>query len=484
MVQINFLKDMGWDDSIGTFTDLSHDTRTLKKGDLFFDLIGCEDHCKQAVQKGAIGIITPLITFESTIPLYPTTEPRRLFSKACSLFYPKQPTVIAAVTGTNGKTSTVDFIRQLWEGLEKPAYSFGTLGLQGQNIDQLSIPLPTSLNTLDAWHLHRLLHAIASFNDRACFAFEASSHGLDQYRAHHVRVTHGVFTNLTQDHLDYHHTMTDYFEAKSRLFNDVMIQGGTAIINGDDDYREKLLSLCQKRNLQTHFFSMTDENAPLFARVEELHGSGMTVFIKAFDESVRTTLPFVGTFQISNLLGALGVVLTSSSTSLKNIAPFLNTLKAPEGRMEHVGTTQNGADVFIDYAHTPDALTRALECLKAHTQNHLHVIFGCGGDRDRTKRPLMGNIAARLADHVIITDDNPRTEESAHIRQEIEKGIGAHPLTLENIDGREKAIEKGISHLKKGDILLIAGKGHEQGQIIGKTLYPFCDKKIAQQYLI
>ena len=483
MAQINFLKDLGFDPISKDITGLSNDTRTLKSGDIFFDLIGCKDHCQEAIQRGALGIITPLKTFETSLPLYHTKEPRLLFSRACALFYPKQTRVIAAVTGTNGKTSTVDFIRQLWEGLEKSAYSFGTLGLQGKAIDHLSQMLPTSLNTLDAWHFHHLLHEIASMDDNAFFAFEASSHGLDQYRVHHARVTHGVLTNLTQDHLDYHHTMDAYFEAKARLFNDVMVEGGTAILNADDEYSVSLLSLCQKRHLQIYLFSMKDEKAPLFARIDTLHGSGMTVFIKAFEDSMTLDLPFVGTFQIANLLGAIGVVLTSSSVSLSEIAPLCRMLKAPAGRMEHVGTTASGGDVFIDYAHTPDALERALESLKSHTKGHLHVVFGCGGDRDRTKRPLMGKIAATLADHVIITDDNPRTEEAALIRQDVEKGIQKQPLTFHNIDGREQAIQRGIAQLKTGDILLIAGKGHEQGQIIGQTTHSFCDKKIAQKRL-
>ena len=478
MKQINPFKELRMNDVHG----MSCDTRTLKKYDVFFDFMGCEDHCNQALQKGALGIITPLKDFKGEgVPIYVTQEPRLLFSKMCARFYPSQPHTIAAVTGTNGKTSTVDFIRQLWQGLGKSSYSFGTLGLQGEKAHHIPLDLPASLNTLDAYHLHKLLHTLTVQDKEAFFTFEASSHGLDQYRAHHVRVTHGVFTNLTQDHLDYHHNMEAYFEAKARLFTDVMDQGGTAIINADDVYCMRLHTVCKDRGIQPYFFSMKDANVPLFARIEKLHGSGMSVRINAFNDFVDIDLPFVGSFQVENLLGALGVVMTSSSVSLREIMPLFLTIKAPAGRMEHVGSTSLGADVFIDYAHTPDALKRALESLRHHTQNNLHVIFGCGGDRDRTKRPIMGKIAADLADHVLITDDNPRTEDPQIIREEILAGIGEK--STQTIDDRARAIEIGIKQLKKGDILLVAGKGHEQGQIIGQTIHPFCDKKTAEKYL-
>ncbi|MBX9976980.1 MAG: UDP-N-acetylmuramoyl-L-alanyl-D-glutamate--2,6-diaminopimelate ligase [Alphaproteobacteria bacterium] len=459
------------------FSGISVDTRILKPGDIFFDVTGNTDHIQCAVEHGACAIVSTLKQQHvEGIPFIHVDNGRLAFAKACAVFYPNQPKHLAAITGTNGKTSTVDFIRQLWASLKLPAISYGTLGLEGTHT---TIDLPKGINTLDAYHYHQLLHDIASYNPDTFFAFEASSHGLDQHRIDGVTVKYAAFTNLTQDHLDYHETMDQYFQAKARLFLDILDSNGMAIINKDDTYGDELVRLCKEKRLSVFTYSLEDTSAHLYGCVEAIHANSMTVYLRAFDMSLTVDIPVVGHFQIANILAAIGILLASHPCRLEDLKPGLENLKSPRGRMEHVGTSEKGGDVFVDYAHTPDALKRALQSLRAHTSSKLSVVFGCGGDRDRTKRPLMGQIATEWADHVIITDDNPRTENAVDIRAQVLMG------TTEALDigGRENAIVRAIQILKKGDVLLIAGKGHEQGQIIGDVIHPFCDKDIARKYL-
>ncbi len=458
-----------------TFTGISQDTRQLKKGEIFFDIIGCSDRVRSAIHLGAAAIISPVKeTFNTSIPFIYTDNPRLMFARACDVLFQKQPDIIAAITGTNGKTSTADFIRQLYLSLKIPAASIGTLGVKGA---QTSFEIP-SLTTLDAYHLHKVLADLAEKNIDAV-ALEASSHGLDQYRLDGVRVKYAVFTNLTQDHLDYHQTMDHYFQAKTRLFLEVMDASGIAIINKDDTYGQELLDLCQEKKIRTFSYSLEDASADLYGSIEQIHGHGLRVSIKAFDHQITVDIPVVGLFQVANILAAVGVILASTPHKLSDIKSGLEKLQSPSGRMDYVGKSILGGCVFVDYAHTPDALKRALQSLRAHTANQIHVVFGCGGDRDRSKRLLMGEIAKKWADRVIVTDDNPRTEDPKTIRQAVLLGC---PEALEKAD-REEAIATAIAALKEGDSLLIAGKGHEQGQMIGKENKPFCDRKVALKYL-
>lgn len=488
-----FLKMLGipYDGQSFAFEGICQDTRLLQKGDIFFDLAGNIENCEKAVTLGASAIVSLMKTPASvTVPFMTVSNVRSVFSKACGIFYPRQPETIAAVTGTNGKTSTVDFIRQLWASINLPSVSYGTLGLQGSGADKVSksLNLPSGLNTLDAYHYHRLLEALALNNLQTHFAFEASSHGLDQHRIDNVRVKYAVFTNLTQDHLDYHHTMDQYFEAKARLFLEILDAHGTAIINRDDAYGLKLMAMCRQKELRTVTYSLRDTKADLYARIRQVHTKGMTVYLRAFDAAITINIPVVGLFQIENILAAVAVLLASTPCRLEDLIPRLTSLKSPMGRMEHVGTStlsdgSEGGDIFVDYAHTPDALLRALQSLRSHTHGRIHIVVGCGGDRDRTKRQHMGEIAAKHADVVMITDDNPRTENAADIRAEVMEGCRRVTSMAMNRGNREEAILTSIQGLEKGDILLIAGKGHEQGQIIGNTVLPFCDKQVSEKYI-
>lgn len=469
-----------------------HDTRILKAKGIFFDVVGCEQHCHNALAQGACAIITPLsLATSDHRPVFQVDDPRLLFAKACALFYDRQPTPIVAVTGTNGKTSTVDFIRQLWASLHKSAFSFGTLGLQTHAHPSITLSLPTHINTLDAYHMHTLLQHIHNHDAYAHVAFEASSHGLHQHRVSGVRVTCAVWTNLTQDHLDYHGTMDEYFHCKTRLFTEILRAQGTAVINHDDPYGQRLMSRLPK-DITPWTYSLHTTHSTLYGVIDSITSVGMHLTLThtphdGLPVSVSVHVPVVGRFQAENILAAVAAVLASDNTcGLLDLKLGLENLKSPKGRMEHVGTTASGGDVFVDYAHTPDALKHALQALRAHTQGQLYVVMGCGGDRDTTKRAIMGHHAVEYADVAFITDDNPRTEDPALIREHVM--AGAHTFLTHNptaskayvIDGRADAIQRGVAALKAGDALLIAGKGHEDYQIMGTTRHFFCDVKTAQ----
>lgn len=474
-----------------------HNTNLLSIGGVFFDVVGCEAHCKEAISRGASLIITPLIHHDwspSDRAVFHVEDPRLLFSKACALFYPKQPDVCIGVTGTNGKTSTVDFIRQLWSYQDKPAVSLGTLGLNASqhaehvyDMSDLRSLLPTHLNTLDAYHMHRCLDTLVTSIPGVCVAFEASSHGLHQHRIASVRVSVAVFTNLSQDHLDYHDTMEQYFQSKARLFQDLLKKEGVAVINGDDPYGRRLIDMLPS-STRIITYSTQDPKATLYACIDTAHGKGMTLTVSYQNrDTLSLDVGIVGRFQVSNILAAVGAVLASdASLSLHDVGSGLSFLQSPKGRMEHVATTPAGADVFVDYAHTPDALQRALETLRYHTSGDVYVVCGCGGDRDRTKRPIMGRIAAEYADVVIITEDNPRTENADLIREAVYEGASA---VLQNTDhlfsiaGRDKAIAHALSMAGAHDIVLIAGKGHEDYQIIGTTYHDFCDATVVRSLI-
>ena len=454
---------------------INKDSRHIHKGDLFFDTSLNPDFVKSAFDKGAIGIITnnPALLRQPHVYFHP--NPRLAYAHACSALFPHTVSTTVAVTGTNGKSSTVDFIRQLFEGLEIHAVSLGTVGVIGKNTKNISLP---SLTTPDAKDLHKLLCTLSKKGVEA-FSFEASSHGLDQYRLHGLSVNYACFTNLSQDHLDYHLDMESYFQAKVKLFTEVLSPLGTAVINLDCPYGERLVDICKKSKRKIITYSTTQTSADIFARVTTYYGRGMQLYITYGEEMIDVDVSIVGSFQLENILCALGVLLSQKRHTLTDLKSFISKLTPPPGRMEYVGSTSSGADIFVDYAHTPDALKRALDALQQHTKNRVYVVFGCGGDRDKEKRPIMGQIAKKHAHFSIITDDNPRSEDPADIRAQIRTN---HPLALD-VCGREHAIEKGISLLKSGDSLLIAGKGHEDTQTFKDKTISFSDRLVVLECL-
>lgn len=466
---------------------LSCDTRRLEAGDVFV-AVPCDEayeHCKKAIKLGASALVCEqaLATRlqqdvgvqSKNITIVPVHNPRLMMSHLASQLYPGQPDVNVAVTGTNGKSSVVAFVRQIWEQLGKPGVSLGTLGAAPTSCAQLPADLHTvKLTTPDAISMHQILDQLAGSGISHC-AFEASSHGLDQYRLHHVTLRAAGFTNLTQDHLDYHETIEAYFAAKSRLFTEVLPPEATAVINVGSPYFPALKLLLKGRDHEIISYGV-DCDATLKASRVRL-GAAEIHFDLSYQELIwpDVTVHVVGNFQIENILCAIGLVM-ATGVSLESIIPTLGYLKSAPGRMQLVAETENGASVFVDYAHTPDALMRALSALRPHVhhQGRLNVLFGCGGNRDVAKRPIMGGVAAEYADHIYVTDDNPRYENPAYIRAQIMTNCSGSV----EIPNRRDAISRAISDLCPHDILLIAGKGHEQGQIIADEIIPFDDAAV------
>jgi UDP-N-acetylmuramoyl-L-alanyl-D-glutamate--2,6-diaminopimelate ligase len=405
----------------------------------------------------------------------PVDNVRLTLAHMAAAFYPQQPESLVAVTGTNGKSSVVHFVRQLAAYAGVQAASMGTLGVQASR--NLTMPDIPKLTTFDAISFHQVLWAMAQ-QGITLTALEASSHGLDQCRIHGARLKAAGFTNVTQDHLDYHRTMEAYVNAKARLFTQVLPKGATAVLNQDSPAAAALIDLCHARSQQIITYSVHGARAALSATNLAFMPQGIT-FTLGYEGRTfpNLTLPLVGGFQLENVLCALGLLMGCGFV-LEGLLPHVNRLTPVEGRMAHVAD-YHGAFVYVDYAHTPDALAHVLGALRAHCAGRLHVVFGCGGDRDATKRPLMGAIAAQHGDVVYITDDNPRTEEPAAIRASIK---AACPKGRE-IPNREEAIHEALEELKPGDILVIAGKGHEDGQIIGSVVHPFNDAAVVNHYI-
>ncbi|MBI3440498.1 MAG: UDP-N-acetylmuramoyl-L-alanyl-D-glutamate--2,6-diaminopimelate ligase [Proteobacteria bacterium] len=383
--------------------------------------------------------------------------------------------VIVAVTGTNGKSSTVNFCRQIWQSMEHAAACLGTLGIIAPGIHRAG-----SLTTPDPVTLHAEIAELEA-SGVTHLALEASSQGLDQYRLDGVHVTAAGFTNLTRDHLDYHGTMEAYLEAKLRLFREVLVDGGVAVVNSDMPYLKAVHDVCGQRGIRVIDFGRKAKDIRLSKQHPLTDGQFIELII--FGERYELELPLVGDFQVSNALCALGLVLAADPDNrllhMQGVYA-LERLQSVRGRLEFAAKHPNGASIYVDYAHTPDGLETMLKALRPHTPRKLHVVFGCGGDRDRGKRPMMGEIAVRFADVVIVTDDNPRTEDAAFIRSEVMRGCisaggSATPQKYTEITGRREAIRTAIRHLKPDDVLVIAGKGHEQGQIVGKEVLPFDD---------
>ncbi len=376
-------------------------------------------------------------------------------------FYPRQPRTIAAVTGTSGKTSVAAFTRQIWTALGHRAASIGTIGIvspRGETYGSLTTPDPVAL--------HRSLDALAA-DGITHLAIEASSHGLDQHRLDGLHVAAGGFTNITRDHLDYHPSFEAYLAAKLRLFEALVEPDGAAVIDVDHDHAATVVAAAAARGLSIISVGRKATGIRLIESIVEVFAQSLQIEYRG--KIFRVRLPLVGEFQVENALVAAGLAIATGSDAAA-VFPTLEYLTGAKGRLELVGSNR-GAPVFIDYAHKPDALAKALDALRSTATGKLVVVFGAGGDRDRGKRPLMGAVAAAKADRVIVTDDNPRTENPASIRAAI---MAAVPDATE-IGDRREAIRFGISALRPGDVLLIAGKGHETGQIIGDRIVPFSD---------
>jgi UDP-N-acetylmuramoyl-L-alanyl-D-glutamate--2,6-diaminopimelate ligase len=449
-------------------TGLSADSRSVRPGDLFVAVTGAKEDglrfVDQALASGAVAVMaqrSPPRPLPPGVGLIQVDNVRRAVALAAACFFPQTPAVIVAVTGTSGKTSVAAFARQIWSQLGLAAASIGTVGVASPRGE-----IYGSLTTPDPVALHRTLTELAR-EGVTHLAIEASSHGLDQHRLDGMRVAAAGFTNLSRDHLDYHPSVEAYFRAKLRLFTDLVEPDGAAVIAADHDCSQLVIDAAKRRQLRVVTVGERGEGIRLRARALEGFTQVLQICHAGMVHEVRLPLP--GAFQIENALVAAGLVIATGSDPAASFSA-LARLKGAEGRLELVGK-RNGAPVFVDYAHKPDALAKALEALRPYATGRLFVVFGCGGDRDVGKRPLMGAIATRLADRVIVTDDNPRSEAPAAIRAAI---LAAAPGAVE-IGNRAEAIAASIAELRPGDVLLIAGKGHERGQIIGEQRLPFSD---------
>ena len=444
------------------------DSRAVKRGDVFVAIAGGKTDGARftdaAIAAGAVAIVAeraPATPLPSGIAFMRVANARRAVASIASKFYPRQPPAIAAVTGTSGKTSVVAFTRQIWAANGHRAASIGTVGIvspSGESYGALTTPDPVAL--------HRSLDALTG-DGVSHLAIEASSHGLDQYRLDGLRIAAAGFTNITRDHLDYHHNFESYLAAKLRLFEELLPKGAAAIINVDHEHAEAVKSAAQARGLAITTVGRNGTGIRLLDSVRE--GFSQKLQLEHEGKLYRIRLPLVGEFQAENALIAAGLAIATGDEAGAVFAA-LEHLDGAKGRLERVGESR-GAQIFVDYAHKPDALAKALEALRPYATGRLLVVFGAGGDRDQGKRPLMGTVAAAKADRVIVTDDNPRSEDPAAIRAAI---LAAAPGAAEVSDRRE-AIRRAIAELRGGDILLIAGKGHETGQIIGDRIMPFSD---------
>jgi len=457
-------------------TGLSADSRRIRPGFLFAALQGEKfdgrAFIRQAIDAGAAAVLGPPDlqhdTLATELPIITDPNPRRQLARMAARFYSAQPRTIAAITGTNGKTSVTFFAQQLWNALGQPAASLGTLGMRGPGLTG-----GPSLTTPDPIELHRML---ASLTQQGIdhLAMEASSHGLAQYRLDGVRLAAAAFTNLTRDHLDYHGDMAHYRAAKQRLFRELLPESGVAVLNAESAEFAALRGIAEDRKLRLISYGIRSGNVSCVDAVPS--DTGWQLDLRLFGQIFSVRCPLPGEFQGSNLLCALSIVVGCGADAAETVAA-VPSLKGVPGRLERAARLANGASVLVDYAHTPDALSAVLTTVKPHVRGRLGVVFGCGGDRDRGKRPEMGKIATDLADFVIVTDDNPRSEDAAAIRREI---MAACPGARE-IGDRRDAIAAAIAELTDGDVLILAGKGHEDGQIVGDKVLPFNDAEVARE---
>ena len=448
-------------------TGVTADSRLVRPGYLFAALAGAKADGRRfigdALAAGAAAVLTDEAIEGLSAPVVRACDPRRAYALAAAAFWGAQPETCLAVTGTNGKTSVVTFCRQILTRLGRKAASMGTLGVIAGD-EQVT---PPGLTSLDAADTARLLAELAG-RGVTHLALEASSHGIHQRRLDGVTLAAAGFTNLTQDHLDYHGDMEAYRAAKLRLFETVLPRGGTAVLNADSDAFPAFAAAAILAGQTVLSVGERGQSLRLVAR--EAVPGGQLLTILETEQTYTVNLPLVGAYQASNALVAAGLCIAAGEDVAKVLAA-LEQIEGAAGRLQRVGAGPNGGEAFVDYAHTPDGLQTVLGALRPHATGRLIVVFGAGGDRDRGKRPLMGEIAACLADIVIVTDDNPRFEEPAAIRAAI---LAAAPAARE-IGDRRAAIAAGAAELRDGDILIVAGKGHEQGMTIGDVVHPFDD---------
>ncbi len=455
---------------------MTADSRQVRPGYLFAALPGAKVDGRafigDAVARGAAIILAPAGTeWPAGVPLCPMitdAEPRRRLAQIAAAFHGMQPATMVAVTGTNGKTSTAEFLRQIWKQAGLPAASLGTLGLVAPGYEP-----GAGLTTPDPVSLHAMLAQLAR-EGVAHAVMEASSHGLDQFRLDGVRLKAAGFSNLTRDHLDYHGSLSVYRAAKLRLFSTLLPPGAPAAVSAemDPETLAALRDIAERRKLMLLSVGEAGEAVKLLSAIPRPDGQDLSIEVFGERRSLPLNLP--GRFQTDN---ALLAATLAYATGTDGAFDFLPSLTGVRGRLELAATLPNDSAVYVDYAHTPDALERLLTALRPHARGRLHVVFGAGGDRDRGKRPLMGAAAARYADRVIVTDDNPRTEDPSAIRAEI---LAACPGAVE-IGDRLTAISTAMNALEPGDVLAVAGKGHEQGQTVGTTVMPFDDVGVVRQ---
>jgi UDP-N-acetylmuramoyl-L-alanyl-D-glutamate--2,6-diaminopimelate ligase len=453
-------------------TGFAIDNRKVAPGSVFGAFQGMqangEDYIPAAVAAGAIAVVArPEASVEGAVHIA-EDEPRRAFALLAAKFFEPFPETAVAVTGTNGKTSTVELTRQLWRMAGHHAASIGTLGVTTADervVTGLTTPdIVTFLSNMAGLKREGVTHV----------AFEASSHGLHQCRTEGLPVRAAAFTNLTRDHLDYHGDMANYFTAKLRLFSEVVDADGAAVVWGDDEYAARVIDLARERGLALLTVGERGQTIRLASRTPGQLGQALEV--EAEGKTFKLLLPLIGAYQAANALTAAGLVIATGGDIAITLAN-LSRVQPVRGRLERAVISRTGAPAYVDYAHTPDALEAAIAALKPHAKGRLILVFGAGGDRDTGKRPEMGAIAIARADHVIVTDDNPRTEDPAAIRADVLEGAEG----AVEIGDRREAIAAAIAGAGPDDIVLIAGKGHEQGQVVGDRVLPFDDVTIARE---
>ncbi len=456
---------------------ITADSREVAPGFVFAAIPGTEQDgaafIPDALERGAIAILaTPkaVIDLPGHISTLVSANPRKTLAELARRFYPRQPETICAVTGTNGKTSVASFLRQIWAQDAGRAASLGTLGIV-TNAESTAL----AHTTPDPVMIHRILSDLAS-DGITHVVLEASSHGLAQHRLDGVNIAAGALTNLSRDHLDYHASFEDYLAAKLRLFGEVMTPGGTAVLNADADCYQAARATADARRLTTIDVGEAANALKLISITPTRDGLALEIAYNGIAYLVK--LPLVGAFQASNALIAAGLALATGS-DIERVIDALGRLEGAEGRMECVASLANGAAIYVDYAHTPDALETMLRAIRPHTEGHLHLVFGAGGDRDKGKRPEMGHAASQWADTIVVTDDNPRNEDPSIIRAEI---LATVPQAGE-IGDRRAAIEFALSALAPGDTLVVAGKGHENGQTVNGVTHPFKDADVIRELL-
>ncbi len=449
-------------------TGICADSRKVVPGSLFAALPGTNvngaNYIDQAIKAGAAAIVVAGRNghFSSDVPVIGVDDPHLVLARMASRFYRQQPETMMAVTGTAGKTSVAEFLRQIWACCGREAAFIGTTGVVAPGMHDYG-----NLTTPDPVTLHKLLDQLARAGV-SHGAMEASSHGLDQKRLHGVSLSGAGFTNLGRDHLDYHDNIESYFAAKMVLFSDLLPKGSPAVIFVDDPYGERVVEIADKARLEV--LSVGREGRFLtLKRVEHERHSQVAEIVHG-NQIYRVQFPLAGGFQLSNALVAAGLALAGGE-KIESVMEALEILKGASGRLELVGYSSAGAPVYVDYAHKPEALENVLKSLRPFATRKLVLVFGCGGDRDAGKRPVMGEISEALADKVIVTDDNPRTEDAAGIRRAI---LNSAPSAIEIADRRE-AIVRAVEELREGDCLVVAGKGHESGQIVGEEVFEFSD---------